>query len=453
MGPFFVMALVSVAAIVAAYVWGRRGPERAWRRAEIELVAARAQLDARKDRLDQLTVTAEVLQARVESLTAALSRSEAALAAERAAHEAGRNTLKAELESLTRRTLDEHGKVLLAQSRTGVESIVAPLHDHLIEVEERAMKMNEEALRDRGVLIEKLRGLQEAQTRLHADAQALTRALTGESRAQGEWGELILESLLATAGLTEGREYELQVDRRDEEGSHRRPDAVVFLPQNKAIVIDSKCSLTAFVEATRTPDEDAREAALVAHAASLRAHVKALAGKRYELLLKERTLDMVFLFVPNEAAFHAALATDPSLFETSYRQGVALAGPTTLLSSLHVVSHVWRSERQTENAQRIAQEAARLIDKLTLAFEAMHEVGERLQRAQQAWDDVRGRLVQGRGNVMQLARKIATLGARVPNPDRTARVAAQLEADVEEAEAAQDELALELPDSLSRREG
>lgn len=425
----FLAGLCVVVAGVAGVWFERSRAQQASRRLELELAGLRAQLMAREARLRELAGTEE----RVVQLAQALTRAETQLAAEqRVAHEraAAQEAWAAQAKVELHAGVDSLGRALITSGQSGLEQVLGPMRERLKEFEERVRQHYDAENRDRGALLERLRGLQEAQTRLHADAQALTRALTRDSKSQGDWGELVLESLLSSAGLTEGREYELQVDHRDEHGGHRRPDALIYLPPDRALVVDSKCSLTAFVESTRTPDDDAREMALEAHVHSLRTHVKALAAKDYQRLLGARTLDLVLLFVPSEAAFHAAVTRDPQLAEDALRQRVVLTSPTTLLATLQVVHHVWRSERQHENAQRIAREAARMIEKLALGLEAFVEVGDRLDKAQQAFEDARKRLVTGRGNALQIARRVAELGARPP--ERLSQVAERLDAELDD---------------------
>ncbi|MFZ5442208.1 MAG: DNA recombination protein RmuC [Myxococcota bacterium] len=408
-------------------------------RREVELRVAAE----RREALEAQAALVEPLQDRVQTLSLSLSRVEAALegertrASERAAEAVqARATLRLEFEALAQRLLEEKGRALLEQNHRSLDGVLAPVRERLKAFEEQFLRVSDTEARDRAALLEKLRGLQDAQSRLHADAEALARALTGEARAQGDWGELVLESLLSTAGLTEGREYALQVDHRDEAGAHRRPDALIYLPPNRAIVVDSKCSLQAFFASTRATSPDEREVDLAAHVASLRAHVRALAQKDYQSVVKERTLDVVFLFVPNEAAFHAALSREPSLYEDAFRQRVMLCSPTTLLAALQVVSHVWRSERQALNASRIAEEAGKMIDKLALALEAFDELGTRLGGAQQAFEQARARLATGRGNVLQLATHVVELGARVSKGEKLESARRRLDMEDEEPPAA-----------------
>jgi DNA recombination protein RmuC len=355
---------------------------------------------------------------RIERLGASLAAAEAQVAAERGAAaerareaERTREQVRAEVEKLAGRVLDAKGEALLGQNKAGLEALLAPVREKLEEFRARVESVSLQDNRDRAALLESMRKLDVAQARLHDDAAALARALTGESKAQGDWGELVLERLLESAGLTAGREYDLQVSRTDEDGGRKRPDAVVYLPGDRAIVVDAKCSLTAFVEATRAADEGGRDAALGAHVASLRAHVKELVGKSYQDVLAQRTLDLVFMFVPTEAAFHAALTRDPALCEDAFRQGIGVVSPTTLLPTLRLVAHVWRSERQGANARRIAQDAGKLLDKLAAFVADVDDVGARLGQAQQSFEAARTKLVSGRGNVLKRARDLAALGA------------------------------------------
>ncbi|MDP1829789.1 MAG: DNA recombination protein RmuC [Archangium sp.] len=391
---------------------------------------ARAEAEARsaaerRETLEAQLGALEPLQQRAQVLSEALARTESLLDAERARteeraleFERSRKAMRLEFEALGQKLLEEKGRSMLEQNHKSLEGLLTPVRERLKDFEDKFQLSSDQDSRDRASLLERLRILQETQSRLHEDASALSRALTGESRAQGDWGELVLESLLASAGLTEGREYELQVDHRNEEGGHRRPDALVYLPPNRAIVIDAKCSLQAFVASTRAASEEERESDLEAHVASLRTHVKLLSAKDYQSVLKERSLDFVFLFVPSEAAFHAALSRCPGLSEEALRQRVVVCSPTTVLATLQMVHHVWRSERQTLNAQRIAEEAGKMIDKLSAALESFNEVGERLNQAQNAFEGARGRLSNGKGNVLAIANKVVQLGARANKPER-----------------------------------
>lgn len=389
------------------------------RLAELEklLAESKAERDAARE-------GRELERKRASSLAEQLAKSLAELDAERKAvlaraaeAERTREQVRSEIEVLAGRLIDEKGKAILHQNREGLEALLKPVSDKLREFEAKVEKTYDQENRDRASLLTSLQKLQEAQARLTKDAESLTRALTGESKTQGDWGELVLERILETAGLTEGREYDLQVNHVDEDGGRKRPDALVYLPANRVVIVDAKCSLTAFVHAMGAESEEGREAALDAHLASVRAHVKSLSSKSYQDVVKERTLDIVLLFVPNEAAFHAAIGRDSSLYDEAFRQRVVICSPTTLLAALQLISHVWRSEKQNQNAQKIADEAGKLLEKLSAFVEDLDDVGERLGQAQSTFAAARAKLATGRGNVIKRAADLVKLGARV-RPDK-----------------------------------
>jgi DNA recombination protein RmuC len=217
----------------------------------------------------------------------------------------------------------------------------------------------------------------------------------------------------------------------------------VYLPPDRAIVIDAKCSLQAFIASTRAASEEEREVDLEAHVASLRTHVKLLAAKDYQSVLNARSLDFVFLFVPSEAAFHAALSRCPTLSEEAMRQRVVVCSPTTVLATLQMVHHVWRSERQSFNAQRIAEEAGRMVDKVAAVLSSFNEVGDRLSQAQHAFETAKGRLSTGKGNVVHIANKVLELGARAGKPEKLLAAQKAMDADPEPEDPAQAQLQLE----------
>ncbi len=324
-----------------------------------------------------------------------------------------REQVRAEVEKLAGRLLDEKGKAILDRNQSSLKALLDPLGEKLRSFESKVERTYDQENRDRARLLESLRNLQDTQAKLHQDAEALTRALTGDSRTQGDWGELVLTRVLETAGLTEGREYDLQLSHTDDDGGRKRPDALVYLPGNRVVVVDAKCSLTAFVEASRAVSPEAREAALDAHVSSVRSHVKGLAARNYQDVVRERTVDIVLLFVPNEAAFHAAVSRAAGLYEEAFRQRIVLCSPTTLLAALQLISHVWRSEKQNANAQEIAEEAGKMLEKLAAFVEDLEGVGRRIDQARESYDAARGKLDTGRGNLIGRAKAVARLGARV----------------------------------------
>jgi DNA recombination protein RmuC len=397
-------------------------------RAEAERAAAERRQEEASREIEALRRRGAELEAEARKIAEERARLDAQLASERKAAaeraaeaERSREAVRAEVEKLAGRVLDEKGKAILERSQEGLKALLGPVGERLKAFEEKIDKTYVEENRDRASLLTEIKLLQAAQQSLSKQADGLTRALTGESKAQGDWGEMVLESLLQTAGLVEGQQYDLQESHTDEQGGRKRPDAVVKLPGNRALVVDSKCSLTAFVEAMHAADDAARQDGLARHLDSLRAHVKGLAAKDYTAVLQQRTLDFVLLFVPNEAAFQAALAQAPGMCEDALKQRVVLCSPTTLLAVLKTVEHVWRSEKQNAYAQKIADEAGKLLDKLSDFVKDLDDVGARLLQAQDSFAEAKAKLQTGRGNAMKKAADIVELGARV-KPEKRDRL-------------------------------
>jgi DNA recombination protein RmuC len=395
------VGLLLGAGMVGAFAWWLAAR---LRHCESELTAARAR------ELEAARLLAAA-QAQIQALT---QRAQDAVQQ--------REQLRTEFEHLGTRLLDEKGRAMLADSRLGLEGVLNPLRERIKEFEDKVGRVYDQENRDRTSILEALKRVDLSQARLGHEAETLSRALSGQSKVQGDWGEMILENMLQSAGLQEGREYVVQTSHTGDDGSLLRPDVVINLPDGKAVVVDSKVSLTAFLAATAATDDAARDLALAAHRASLRAHVKGLAGKSYQEVVGDRRLDFTVLFMASEPAFHAALSRDPGIYDEAMRQGVVLASPTTLLATLRVVALVWSHEKQNANAQRIAEEAGRLLDKLAGFVEELDAVGTRLDQARDAWSGARAKLTTGRGNLMNRAQKLHDLGARVAKGAKTQEI-------------------------------
>jgi DNA recombination protein RmuC len=372
-------------------------------------------LAAEVERLREATRLAEAGRRDAET---ARARAEAELEHGHRDATQAREALRNEFENLANRLFEEKGRLLAAEHRQGLEGVLTPLRDRLKQFEDTVTRTNDQENRDRASLLDLLKRLGESQVKLGHEAETLSRALSGESKVQGDWGEMILENLLQGVGLVEGREYEVQQSHTGEDGCRLRPDIVINLPDGKAVVIDSKVAITAFLEWTRADDPEVRARAMAAHAASIRSHIRDLAGKRYQDVLQARSLDFVILFVPSEPAFHAALAADPGLYDEAWRQAIVLASPTTLLATLKVVAHVWQHEKQNANAARIAAEAGKLLDKFVAFARELDQVGDRLRQAQESFDGAKAKLETGRGNLVNRAKALAKLGAKLNRADK-----------------------------------
>ncbi len=324
--------------------------------------------------------------------------------------------LPEQMRAMAQQLYDEQGKTLLGEGRQQVEQTLTPFKDRLLELQTRINEVHSKDLQDRASLQQNLKDLLSAQVRLSSDADKLSRALRADTKAQGAWGELTLHRLLEASQLERGVTYELQVAVRSDEDVAGRPDAVVFLPESKAIVIDAKVSLSAFIRAVNAVDESERQQALGEHLASLRKHISGLSERHYPEAVKEslkgRTLDMTLLFLPSEAAFSAALSLDGELWAEAFKKRILVVSPTTLLATLRVVAQIWRVESQNRNTDQIVKEAEALVKKLNAAVDDFDGIGKALAKAQSEYDDARSKLFTGNGNVIRRASNMMKLGVR-----------------------------------------
>ncbi len=265
---------------------------------------------------------------------------------------------------------------------------------------------------DRNKLVGQISELQKQTLQISADAVSLANALRGDNKAQGNWGEFVLEKLLEDSGLTNGREYDTQVALKDEIGKRRNPDVIVHLPEGRDIVIDAKVSLLDYERYFHADTEDEKQRYLAQHLASFKAHIKGLSGKGYENLEGVNSLDFVLIFVPVESAFMLALDQDPEMMRDAYDRGIILVSPSTLMVTLRTIKNLWRYADQNRNAQRIADKAGSLYDQFVLYIEALDDVGRHLDKSKDAWDTAHKRLSAGRGNLVKRTEELKKLGAK-----------------------------------------
>ena len=327
-----------------------------------------------------------------------------------------RKNLSDQFQNLANTILEEKSRRFTEQNHDHLQQLLNPLNERIHGFSELVQQTYEKEAKERLTIENELKRLQTLNTQLHHDAKALTTALTGtQNKTQGNWGEMILESVLENSGLQKGREYIVQASsvRHEADGTQRRlqPDVLINLPDNKQIVIDSKVSLTAYVRYTQSTGAEA-ERELANHVASIRAHIKSLAAKDYTDLEGVKTLDFVFMFVPVEPAYLLALQHDPNLFQECFDKRIMLTGPSTLLATLRTVANIWRNEQQNQNALAIAEAGSKLYDKFVGFVESMDGINKALVQAQSQFQTAYGRLVSGRGNLISSTEKLRNLGIK-----------------------------------------
>ncbi|MGM0546137.1 MAG: DNA recombination protein RmuC [Bacteroidota bacterium] len=319
---------------------------------------------------------------------------------------------KDEFENLANKILEEKSQKFTEQNKEKLDQLLKPLGEKMEAFKKKVEEAHKEDIEGRSSLRQHLEHLKEMNQQMAQEAKDLTKALKGDSKTQGSWGEVILQRILEKSGLTKGREYEIQENHRSEDGRHLYPDVVVYLPDDKRLVIDSKVSLKAYEQFTSAEEEADRKQALKQHVSSLRGHAKGLSSKNYEQLYGGNSPDFVLMFVPIESAFGVALQHDASLYYDAFDKNIVIVSPSTLLATLATIDSVWKQEYQSKNAQEIAERGGALYDKFVLFVESMQDIGQRIRQTQESYDEAMGRLSEGRGNVIRQVEMLRELGAK-----------------------------------------
>lgn len=320
--------------------------------------------------------------------------------------------LTKEFENLANKIFDNKQQQFSVNSKTLLDGTLDPLRLQINEFRKKVEDVYEKENAERNKLAGQVLELQKQAQKIGEDAVNLAQALKGNTKAQGNWGEVVLERLLEESGLQKGREYDTQVNFTGNDGSRLMPDVVVHLPENKDIVIDAKCSLVDYEKYCSSDDEQERKQHLAGHISSLRNHIKGLSIKDYEKIEGIKALDFVFIFIPIEAAFMLALQHEPALYREAYDRHIVLVSPTTLLATLRTVENIWRYEKQNKNAERIASDAGALHDQFVLLLESLDAIGNAIHKTQEAYTKARERLQTGRGNLVKRVDDIRRLGAK-----------------------------------------
>lgn len=332
---------------------------------------------------------------------------------ELAALKGAKDQLTKEFESLAHRIFDEKTERFSKSSQQNLDGVIKPLREQLSDFKKRVEEVYDKETRDRTSLAAELNQLKQLNLQMSEDAVNLTKALKGDNKAQGNWGEVILERVLEESGLRKDHEYKTQVSMTSAEGNRRAPDVVVHLPENKDIVIDSKVSLVDYERYCRAETDTEKQQALKAHAQSVRNHILQLSKKNYEDLEGLKTLDFVFIFIPIEAAFMTAFEFDQSLYRDAYEKNIIIVGPTTLLATLRTVQSIWRYERQNTNVEEIARQAGAMHDRFVGFIDDLNKISQYIDKASDAQIAAMKKLSTGRGNLVNSTLKLEKLGAKI----------------------------------------
>ena len=325
-----------------------------------------------------------------------------------------KEALTNQFKNLANEILEDKTKKFTEQNAQQLDILLKPLQTKLTEFREQVSNSYEKESRERFALKHEIERLANLNLKMSDEARSLTNALKGDSKIQGNWGELVLESILESSGLRKGEEYLVQDSHTQADGSRLQPDVIIKLPEGRHLVIDSKVSITAYARHTEAANTDEADKELLAHTQSIRQHIQGLSGKNYAGIADIASVDFVLMFIPIEPAFLSALKSAPNLYQEALSKNIVLVCPSTLMATLRTVAHLWRQDQQNKNAMEIARQCANLYDKFVGFVEDLEQIGKRLDQAQSSYHDAFNKLKTGKGNLIKAAEKVKELGVK-PN--------------------------------------
>jgi DNA recombination protein RmuC len=409
---------------VVGFLLGKRGVSATLDSSELEsLKLKNAKLEEAEERLSQ---ERDSLKSELKSVQEKLSETEQSLASSRTHfkdQEIRLNEQKQEFEELNKRfntefenlankILEEKSKKFTNQNKENLENVLKPLRERIKEFEKKVDEKYDTEQKERASLKGEIKVLHDLNKRISEEAHNLTNALKGDSKKQGNWGELILERILESSGLIKDEEYSTQETTYNEDGDRLHPDVVIHLPEQKQIIIDSKVSLVAYEKVTNAEDDDERDRWLKQHMLSVKTHIKSLSDKNYHTSKGMNSPEFVLMFMPIESSFSMSVRADDELFNFAWDKRIVIVSPSTLLATLRTVASIWKQDRQTKNALEIAEKSGRMYDKFVGFVEDMKKIGDRLSTTQKAYDDGMNKLSDGTGNLVKKAEELRKMGAK-----------------------------------------
>ncbi|MBB5623122.1 DNA recombination protein RmuC [Pedobacter cryoconitis] len=319
---------------------------------------------------------------------------------------------KMEFEHIANQILEEKTSKFTANNKANMDLILSPLKENIKAFEEKVDRVYKAESDERNILKGVISQLMDQSRQIQEDANNLTKALKGDNKKQGNWGEVILERVLERSGLVKDQEYRIQSSFSTATGNRVQPDVIIDLPEDKHIVVDSKVSLIAYEKYVTAETEEEREIFVKQHLLSLKNHIQDLSGKNYQALYQINSPDFVLLFIPIESSFGIAVQKDAELFNYAWERKVVIVSPSTLLATLRTISSIWKQERQNRNVLEIARLSGSMYDKFVGFVTDMESIGRNIRQSQDAYDKAMGKLSAGTGNLANTADKIKKLGAK-----------------------------------------
>jgi DNA recombination protein RmuC len=334
------------------------------------------------------------------------------LVEQKLSYEQSQQKLNKDFELIANKILEEKSTKFIEQNRTNLDIILNPLKENIKAFEDKVEKVYKAESDERNILKGVISELQIQSKLIQEDANNLTKALKGDSKKQGNWGEIILEKVLERSGLVRDQEYRIQASHTSAEGSRYQPDVVIDLPDDKHLVVDAKVSLVAYERSVSADTDEERDGYVKQHLASIKNHIQELSAKNYQDLYKINSPDFVLLFVPIESSFSIAVQKDAELFNFAWDRRVVIVSPSTLLATLRTIASMWKQERQNRNVMEIARLSGSMYDKFVGFVADMENIGKYIKNGQDAYDKAINKLSVGAGNLTNTSEKIKKLGAK-----------------------------------------
>ncbi len=390
-----------------------------------EIASKVAELESLRDQFEKLKVEATEFQKKAEGFQIDLAKTQTEnkallekLENQKSEFDQMRKQFNLEFENIANKILEDKSEKFSKMNNEKLDTILKPFRENIESFKKKVEETYDKEAQQRFSLGKEVEKLVQLNNQISDDAKKLTSALKGESKTQGDWGEMILENILEKSGLVKGREYFVQEFLKDEagnmikneQGKKLQPDVVINYPDDRKIIVDSKTSLTAYVEYVNAEDPEEMKSAADRHLISVKKHIDELSDKRYEDFAP--TLDFVMMFIPNEAAYALALQTEPGLWNYAYDRRIILISPTNMIAALKLVADLWKREYQSKNAEEIAERGAKLYDKFVGFVENLQGIGTNLEKAQGSYESALKQLKEGPGNLVGQAEKLRKLGVK-----------------------------------------
>lgn len=388
--------------------------------AEIEAAKAATLLQEKEKRIEELSAENAALRKEKEDLSAQnvkmlsdIENQKKYLEERVADLQKGKEEMALRFQSVSSEILKAQTSSFTEEQKKSLDAVLTPFKEQMADFKAKVEKAHEESIKNKSSFDTQLRNLMDLNKNLSKDAQGLTDALRGNKKLQGNWGEFQLERVLEISGLQKDINYTTQENFKDGEDKNRRPDVIIYMPDDRNIIVDSKVSLNDYMDYANCDGSlEEKEHLLSRHVDCIKRHINGLSSKEYQKLLKERSLDYVIIFIPIESAYIDAVKYDSSLYDFAYRHGVVIATPSSLLPILRTVENLWRLEKQNRNVQEIAAVGGLLFDKIANFSEDLKKIGSSLEASRKSYDAAVTKLTEGRGNALTLANRLKELGAK-----------------------------------------